>query len=274
MRLMVLLALAGLVFAAPVATSASAAVAPVAPQYSSSDPADGDTMHQAPDQVTVTFSEPLDSSSEMIVEDHCGNKLDDGNVEVSLNEMSVGIAKKPAGHYMVTYAADGVGGITGSTQGRFSFKVHAGESLCGDSGNGGHGGHGGSGSTTGGTHKGHGGSEGHDQGNGHSGHSKGGHSAGGNQTTGGSEHTAHESGAGGSHMEHDAAAGSEAGHGEHADMKGGSSERDDQDLTGLAAGETPMPELNPDSTAVLLALLLCAAFGALGGWVLRISARS
>src|SRR5687768_12967664 len=175
MARLALLALLALSLAAPAVAAPAGAVA-LAPQYSSSEPADGEELHQAPDSVTATFTEPLDPSSEMIVEDHCGTRLDDRNVEVSLNEMTVGIAKKPAGHYMVTYVAEGIGGATGSNQGKFSFKVHAGE-PCGGSGSG----HDGHGRNTGDAHDDH--NEGKHAGR-HSDHGKGDHQSSGRHSGG------------------------------------------------------------------------------------------
>jgi methionine-rich copper-binding protein CopC len=245
---------------------ASVALAQVAPQYMDSEPADGAEMHKAPDTVTVTFSEPLDESSKMIVKDHCGNRLDDGRVTVSLNELSVGIKDKPAGHYMVTYAAVGLGGITGTTQGTFSFKVHAGTGCDGGAGHDHHGG-------TGMDHSDH---DDHTGGSDHSGHSGGaGHQAG-----SGHEHTTDHSG--GAHTDHGTAPGSD--HSDHA--PGGDAEhqghhdavaeveRKKERLTQLATGGSPYPGLGPDSEAVLMSLGLAAAFGLMGGWILRTSSRT
>ncbi len=240
--------------------------AQVAPQYVSSEPADGEELHQAPEEVSATFSEPLDPSSKLKVEDHCGNRLDDRKVEVSANEMSVGIAKTPGGHYMVTYAAVGLGGITGTNLGQFSFTVHAGK-KCGGGGHhiddGEHGDHG------------------------DGGHRDGEHTGGGEHTRdhGGGGHTEHEGGAGhvSGHMgaEHDDGhadtahtdhSGAAATHGQgHEDHVAAERERRTKERrpTGIATGESPFPELAPDSTAVLLSLILCIAFGGLGGFLLR-----
>jgi len=249
---------------------ASVALAQVAPQYTGSEPADGAEMHKAPDTVTVTFSEPLDGSSKLIVKDHCGNRLDDGKVTVSITELSVGIEDKPSGHYMVTYAAVGIGGITGTTEGTFSFKVHAGTGCDGGAG---HDQHGGTGTD-------HSGSDDHSGGSDHSGHSGGsGHNAG-----SGDGHTADHSG--GAHDDHgamasddhsDHAAGGNTEHQDHRNDAVADAERKKENqerLTQLATGGSPYPGLGPDSEAVLMSLGLAAAFGLLGGWVLRTSSRT
>ena len=114
-----------IVFVAVLAIPASAA-ASAAPLYVASDPADREQIHQAPERVEVTFTEPLDESSDLTIQDTCGRTLDDGKVQVSANTMSVGIKRRPSGKYVVSYAATGIGGITGTNAGGFQFKVHAG----------------------------------------------------------------------------------------------------------------------------------------------------
>src|SRR5687767_1723726 len=139
MRKIGLSALLMVLLAAPVLPAAAQGIAP---EYVESEPSDGATMHQAPSEVIVRFSEPLDESSTMEVRDECGSKIDDGNVVVSLQEMSVGIAEEPSGPYKVNYYAKGIRGLTGQTTGSFTFTVHAG-AACDGGGDGGHGGHGG-----------------------------------------------------------------------------------------------------------------------------------
>jgi methionine-rich copper-binding protein CopC len=133
---------------------ASHALAAGAPQYVSSDPAKGESLHEAPERVEVTFSEPLDPSSDMAVSDECGRRVDDGQVEVVATQMSVGIEKQPAGKYTVEYTAVGIGGVTGSAGGSYSFSVHRGPTCPGGPGHGGHG-------------NGHNGTDGGEQGHGH-----------------------------------------------------------------------------------------------------------
>ena len=257
--------IASLVFVALLAApgAAAGAVAPVAPEYASSEPADGAELHQAPDTVTATFSEPLDPGSEMSVEDSCGNQIDDGNVEVSLTEMSVGIASKPSGRYHVAYVARGLAGATGSNEGHFTFTVHAGPDCKG--GPGGHGNH---------DPGGKGGHGNHDPGgNDHSSHDPGGDGQQHSGTHGADgDHSGDHTGGSMTHSDHDPAAGG-GDRNAHASHGGRSSSNEVGDLAGIAAGQTPLPDLSPDSATVLLALLMCAAFGALGGWVLRVSAQ-
>jgi methionine-rich copper-binding protein CopC len=263
-RIIGLLALLLLV-AVPAAAGASA----LAPEYRSSDPADGEKLHEAPETVTITFSEPVqEDGSTITISDHCGNRLDDKNLQVSLTEMSVGVAKTPAGHYEVEYVATGLAGATGSTEGSFGFTVHAGKTCSGTSG-GHHDGHGGTGGAeTGGNHGAHGGGGSHDA-SGHDAH-------GSTSTHSGGGHSEHAAGSGADHGGMHEAKGhghGDQGHGGHhkkvaAGNQGGSL----PDQPQLAGGETPLPRVNPDSIAVLLALLLAAGFGVLGGWVLRVSA--
>jgi methionine-rich copper-binding protein CopC len=101
------------------------------PRKVSSDPSAGETRHHAPDRVRITFDEPLDDSSEIKVTDRCDRRLDDGNTRVNLNEMSVGIVRKPSGTYHVSYKATGVGGATGTRFASFQFEVHMGPSCDG-----------------------------------------------------------------------------------------------------------------------------------------------
>jgi methionine-rich copper-binding protein CopC len=239
-------------------TLGAALPASAAPQYQSSSPEDGEVVHKAPAQVSVTFSEPLDESSQMIVKDHCGNRLDDKNIEISLNEMSVGIAKKPAGHYMVTYRATGIGGVTGSTNGTFSFKVHAGTECSGGT-------HHHGGSETGhqnhegpGTHEGHEGQNHEGRQSGHEGHAAGTHE----------DHAAHEDHLGHAAQEEHAA----DQHHHHPDEEPLNLAQQKQRRYGeIASGESAIPPIAPDTPAVFASLALAAAFGVIGGWVLRVS---
>ncbi|MDQ3646532.1 MAG: copper resistance protein CopC, partial [Actinomycetota bacterium] len=142
----------------------AAARPPASPQLASSTPEAGSEQHQAPERVELTFSEPLDTGKSWVgVFDECRRRLDAGDVEVMLNEMSVGIAKTPAGKYTVVYQARGVGGVTGTTNGTFDFVVHAGESCD----RGGHSGHGDGGGNGAGDGNGHGDGHGDGDGDGH-----------------------------------------------------------------------------------------------------------
>lgn len=248
----------------------------LAPEYTSSEPADGEELHQAPETVTITFSEPLDEAASSIeVEDRCGNQIDDGNVQVSLNEMSVGIEETPSGRYTVSWVASGPAGVTGTSRGSFAFTVHAGRPCDGSSGGGnhmGHGGHqgneGGRGEHRGGHGTGHGGKGSEHEGTGHitGGHGGSGSDHGGTHMSRGGSHASMNHGSGGHKDGHGGRHAGE-GHGRH---HGGA--RSDSGTEAPLASGTPLPRIAPDSVAVLLALLLCAAFGILGGWVLRVSA--
>jgi copper resistance protein C len=223
-----------------------------APTYLSSEPADGAKLHKPPKEVSITFSEPLDASSTMTVRDHCGRTLDNGKVQVQLNEMRVGIAITPSGHYMVTYTAVGLAGLTGSTKDNFSFQVHAGESCDGaDHGN----------------HSGNGNGNGHTKGNGHAQHDPTAHqeqtddngtATHGHAQNGEADHTKHVAGRNKKdHQRHQAAANGDSG--------------DRFQPQALDRGETPVPDLVPGSEAVLAALAAAAGLGAVGGWLLRIA---
>src|SRR5688500_13209980 len=181
-----------------------AAPALAAPTMLSSDPAEGDEMHAPPGQVTIEFSEPLQSSSGMTVTDGCDNEVSEGDARIvgtAMNELNVVIGDAPHhGIYTVEYVATGV---TGTATGSFTFVVHGG-TECDGSGGGHHGGDG--------DGDGHGGGGGHDG---------GGHGGGGDHDGMG--------GGGGNHDEgHDGSGGAGSGdhsnmdmsnHGEHQDMK-------------------------------------------------------
>jgi methionine-rich copper-binding protein CopC len=242
----------------------------VAPEYESSEPAEGAMLHEPPTQVKITFSEPLDSSSTMMVHDECGRQIDNGNVQVVGTDMTVGIAKTPAGSYTVMYSAVGFGGITGTTDDEFSFMVHSGPACDGSGSSHHHGGHSGS-------HEGHGEHQGHGQ---HSGHDMGDmdHSGG---------HSAHDGGSGMDHMDmgHMDMDHMDMGHMDmgHSDRsgghRGGHARKQHHQDSSVADGDTfaadpltPVP-LEPNSQAVLSALLMSLGLGVLGGWYLRTSAR-
>lgn len=283
--------LIGLLFAAMlVAPAAAGPAGAMAPGYVSSEPSDGEMMEQAPDRVEVTFDEPLDPSSQLKVTDECGRRVDDREVEVQANTMSVGIALKPIGEYKVFYFVKGIGGLTGQESGSFDFMVHSGPS-CGKQDDGGHGNHGGgngSGNHNGGGddgskgHNGHSGSGGGDGGTDHSSMNPGSSSRAGHSPANhtGPAATTHSSGAPGSgrHGSGKHGSGKHAG-GKHGDGKHGAAgahglldileqnERDEE--RALAAGPEGLPA--PDGQAVALALALSLLMGVIGGWFLRVS---
>lgn len=258
-----------LVGTAPVAARQSQA-----PILIESSPQDGETVHEPPARVELTFSEPLDDSSTIEVRDECNGRMDAGATTVQLNEMWVAIEGSSSGLWVVSYSATGLGGTTGTTNGSITFTVHMGSS-CDGSGGGGHGGHGGnSGGGGGGGHGGHDGSGG-------GGHSGGGHSGGGHS---GGEHvggtTAHASGA---HTGDQHAAGP-GGHGEHGRGNGKGRHADHHEEEGpndagpneiptrdLAAPEDLVPA--PDGTTLLVALGAAILVGAAGGLLMRVGIR-
>ena len=233
------------------------------PRYVSSDPSDGEELHQAPERVQVTFDQPLDESSTLRVLDECQREIDGDQTEVVGNTMSIEVAKTPSGMYHVEYLARGIGGITGEEDGMFMFTVHAGR-ACG---------------------------KGDDKGTEHSGHDRG-----------GSEHEArHESGGGGDQnagtpMNDDHSSvpkhaaidggGSET-HGQGADRSisshGGGTHNDSTDedvadqasggeIPGITSSDTARRLLTrADSGTLLLSLALCLGLGVAGGAILRAS---
>jgi methionine-rich copper-binding protein CopC len=255
---LLLLALAaGPAGASVIAIQAQDAAA-AAPDYLSSEPENGAMLEEAPSEVSVTFDEPIDPDSSLSVSDECGRKLDDGNVQVNPNSMSVGIALKPSGTYTVTYFVKGLGGVTGQQTGTFSFMVHSGQAC---DGGGGHGGHGGEGNDGGGNdHGGNGGHndadhEGNDHNMGDGSHDPGTHSSTdhGTSTDQNATHAA---------MDHSQKRGRGPGHGGRHGNKHGQTHpplvprqpKDAGEGTTLAADESAIP-LAPDGAAVLTALL-------------------
>lgn len=237
-----------------------AAPALAAPEYQSSEPAEGASLGSAPAEVSITFSEPLDDSSTMSVENECGREVDSGIVIVEFNEMSVDITQGHySGDYTVKYSASGVGGVTGTTNGSFSFNVSSGH-PCGPDHDKNHE-HGNENKEHehGKKEHGHGGPGDHgaEHGNGeHVDHSTMAHS---------STHTDH-SAMGDDHTMHTDG----KKHGEHS--KHGSPSDEHGDQHGGRSGSfasSPLPELPADGRAALLALLLCAGLGVVGGVFLR-----
>ena len=259
--------------------SAAALASGAAPTYVTSDPQNGSTVQEGPSRVSVTFSEPLDSGSTLQVFDECGRAIDANDEQVLGSRIDVGLALIPSGKYTAVYVARGFGGATGETKGSFSFNVTSGVPC--DGGHHHHGTHGG-GDDDGheGGHEGHGG--GHGGGSGHSGH--GGGSGESHHAGSGTDHAAHE-GAGhdaaghGASGHHGGSEGHAGGHGggAHHDGRGTHSETHNGDGNGgldeLASGRGGLG-LAPTSTSVMIALALSIAMGALGGWVLRVSAGS
>lgn len=258
-----------------VALSMSAEAAParaLAPGYVSSEPEDGAMLDHPPEEVQVTFDEPLDPGSELTVTDECGRAVDDGNVTVQANQMTVGIAITPSGDYTVTWLAKGIAGATGQDTGNFSFMVHHGPACDGDQGDG-HGGHEGGGNNGGNQHEGHEGGGRQEQE--HSGH----------EQMSGSSSTDHDTMDHDSDdMDHDMGSmdHSKNNHGmnkhrpnkhggRHSTHKGRNGSADGIGARRIQAAPLGNPGVAPNGRDVLVALSLCLALGAVGGWFLRVS---
>lgn len=269
----------------------SAALAAAAPQYISSDPANGAELHEAPESVSVSFSEPLDAESELRVF-ACGKRVDEGNSTVTLNQLEVSLASGPTGLYEARWVAEGFGGVTGSSAGLIEFSVGHGDVSCGGSG---HGRHGGSGKGHGGGGEGHSGSgSGHEgggsgqsgSGNSHSGsgsshsgsgtsgshssgstHSSGGHSGGASSSSdhGSGKHSSGSGKHGSGHGE-----GKDKGHGEGHGSSGSETTGEETAGNPNFAADGPLPITTPEAGAVLLALFACIGLGVTGGWLARL----
>ncbi|MDQ3915181.1 MAG: copper resistance protein CopC [Actinomycetota bacterium] len=249
--------------AGPLAGAAGAGAA--APTYQSSDPERGAMMDHPPSDVTVTFSEPLDASSEMSVFDECGRAIDSGPATVELNEMQVGIGKTPSGTYKVVYTAVGLAGLTGKTNGSFDFMVHHGKPCKKGGAHGNHDGH----DEDKGDGNGHGN---HANGNGGGGDDHDGHDA--MDDSGAAHPGTHSSGTmhGGGHMGSGNGGGRDGGHGNH--NGDGTNDRPG----GGTAAENPNPPVasgpgggaaTADAQAMLIGLGLALLVGVFGGWLLR-----
>lgn len=236
------------------------------PGYQSSQPAKDAMLDHPPSEVTVTFDQPLDSSSWMNVLDECGKEIDSGAATISLNEMTVGVGKTPSGMYKVVYKAVGIAGATGSSTSTFEFMVHHGK-PCGakkppthhhpkknekD------------------PHDDHGHNDDDDDRMGHDDHDGG--------TT--TDHTDHSgtSGTTGSsgHSGHTMPASSgDGGHGGHGGGTHGNGKKPpapvNPDGPAALAGGTAAAPITADGKAVLIGLGLALAVGVLGGWLLRMS---
>jgi methionine-rich copper-binding protein CopC len=246
-----------------VAAPAVAQAAP--PQYQSSEPSDGATVHEPPDRIEVTFDQPLDEASNLTITDGCDRRIDDGATEVSGSSMSVALEQKPSGEYHVAYVARGIGGLTGTSDGHFTFTAHAGES-CGKGGGAHH-----PGMNHPGNHDPGKGTENHGKhGNDHSGtdHSSTGHSStdhsGTDHSTASGHDDGHSSGTGSSHDEQG------AGHSNGNHSNGNHTTAAADDFDGITSSDTSRNLLTrANSTTLLISLFLCAALGILGGAVLR-----
>jgi methionine-rich copper-binding protein CopC len=237
-----------------------------APQFVTSRPSPGSTVHRAPSRVSAYFSEDLDGSSTLTVRDECGRRVDDGAVQASGDELSVGVARKPSGRYTARYDATADGE---TTSGEFTFTVHMGPD-CDGNGNHGHGNG--------------------NNGNGHKKHDRNGHGGDGRHHEGDhdtdhptghlpADHpSAHASEHGGrgdhSHRDGDHERGRHEGHAGHNPDPSHDEATDDEAADTNVAGAAPPPDepngsSTPAATALALTVGLSAALGLLGGGILR-----
>ena len=239
----------------------AAASQPAPPQYQSSEPSDGATLHEAPERVEVTFDQPLDESSSLSIVDECERDIDDDRPVVEGNTMTISVTEKPSGMYHVEYLARGLGGVTGENDGMFMFTVHGGDPCDGGSGGNHHNNGGGNGHNNG-----HGGNDQHEGGKEHGSgtHMTGNHTSGSAHTgthAGGSE----THGAGGDHKN--------MGHAGGDHPKAPEKDVPDQaagDAPGISSSDTARKLLSrADSGTLLMSLALCALLGVLGGAILR-----
>lgn len=227
-----------------------------APVYLSSEPPEDAELEEAPGEVRVTFSEPLDAGSSMLVRNECGGQIDDKNVEVLANEMTVGISSKPKGVYKVFYLARGLAGATGTTEGSFTFKVTSGPACAAPE---------------------------KEQPHRHQGHDMGGKKQGRHGHHGGAaEHSAgsdHDPSSTSTHVTHgQASSHATDGHGGHGpSKKSGPVSSDAPNASGSAPVTNRFPALAADDAtrssggdALLASLALALVCGALGGLLLRV----
>jgi copper resistance protein C len=82
----------------------------------------GSTVRAAPREVSLTFTQSLESAfSSVQVTDAKGARVDEGKAQVSGSTMRVGLKPLPPGSYRVRWQALSVD--THKTQGSFSFQV-------------------------------------------------------------------------------------------------------------------------------------------------------
>lgn len=236
------------------------AVAPAASAhaaYKDSTPADGATVSSPPSTINAEFTEPITNSSYLEVYDPCGQRVDDGNSQISGYEMSISMSADKAGEYVVEFAAQSVD--THVTYGSFSFTSSGGSACAGSEPEQPTGG--GGGSTDGG-----GGSSG----------------GGGGSSSDGGSGPASASGGGNGGMSGGGGAAASGRHAKHRDRGGKkAADRPGRDAKDPAARDEPVefeptrgtaPEPAPAAWdlplgAVLMALVLCVMIGAAGGRV-------
>jgi methionine-rich copper-binding protein CopC len=88
------------------------------------DPLVGSTVASAPREVTLTFTQKLESAfSSVQVTDANGARVDQGKPQISGNVMRVGLKSLPQGTYRVHWRVLSVD--THTTEGNFTFRVGA-----------------------------------------------------------------------------------------------------------------------------------------------------
>jgi methionine-rich copper-binding protein CopC len=107
------------------------------PRPTDTSPEQGGVVTRAPDEVSMTFDEPLDPSSRLEVHDECG-RLVSGDTEITVDEMSTPLTLKPKGHYVVSWSATGLAGASGTRDGTWAFHVREGNHCDPDENNGNH----------------------------------------------------------------------------------------------------------------------------------------
>jgi methionine-rich copper-binding protein CopC len=89
---------------------------------SRAEPRAGSTVTPAPQEVSLWFTEGLESTfSSIEVRDASGGRVDEGEAQVSGSTMHVGLKALPPGTYKVNWRALSVD--THKTDGTFTFKV-------------------------------------------------------------------------------------------------------------------------------------------------------
>lgn len=245
------------------------------PLLVASDPEAGAEMSQAPERIRITFSEPLDPSSQIRVVDECERLIDNGATVVTANYMEARLKRTPSGPYSVYYRAKGPGGLSGETVGSFQFVVEAGRPCAQHADHGsGHGDkHQGGGKEHPGRHDGEHGGDGHSGETDHSGMS---HSDG--QHSGETDHSkmSHSGSGPGSRSHGSDHKGKNHGpnHERGANGKHGPDHEDRQDegsapSNTLAAAEGSRPLGSVEGSAVITALAAALLLGTAGGWLIR-----
>jgi copper resistance protein C len=101
------------------------------PVPESYNPGDGASLSSAPSEVSVNFNENL-SQGTLEVYDPCGEQVDNGQTEIFLDEMTVGMSSDRAGTFTAIWAV--VGSDSHKVSGDWTFTVSSGEPCPGAEG--------------------------------------------------------------------------------------------------------------------------------------------